>query len=162
MSDTLISPEATAAIGRTVEVRTGVVYKKEFQRWAASVDDLNPLYFDEQFAKANGHPDVVMPPMFLGQVVNGVTFLDELRPDGMPARGDFGIPLPERIMGGGQEVYFYSQVYPGAELTSTRKLANIEEKEGRSGRFVLVTWETTFENREGELVAKIIESVIAR
>lgn len=166
MSDTLISPEARAAIGQTFEEGRGIVYKKEFQRWAASVGDLNPLYFDEVFAKSNGHPDVVMPPMFLAdqahQIMTGVTFLNELRPDGLPVRRGLNIPLPERRLAGGEEIHFYRHVYPGDELTVTRKLSNVEQKQGKSGALVLLTWQTSISNERGEVVAEVISTSIAR
>jgi acyl dehydratase len=162
MSETLVPPEATAAIGQTVDQRIGVVYKKEFQRWAAAVGDLNPLYFDEEFARANGFRDVIMPPMFLGQVTNAVVHLSDLRPDGTPNRGSIDLPLPPRRMAGGEQNEFFGPIYPGDVLTATRTLANLEEKHGRSGAFVLVSWETTYVNQDGETVAVNVASMIAR
>jgi acyl dehydratase len=162
MSDTLVSPEARAMIGQVSEERSGTVYKKEFQRWAAAVGDLNPLYFDDDAAKAAGYREVVMPPMFLSHVLLGVTFLDSLRPDGIPKGGGISLPLPERRMAGGEETTYYQPIYPGDVLTSTRTLADITEKHGRSGDFVLVTWETAYRNQDGDLVASSTSSMIAR
>ena len=51
MSESLITAEARAMIGRELPTLTGRVNRKEFQRWAVAVKDLNPLYFDEEFAK---------------------------------------------------------------------------------------------------------------
>lgn len=161
MRDSLISPEMRGAIGRTEELR-GEVHKKEFQRWAAAVGDLNQLYFDEAFAKSHGHRDVVMPPMFISRVTNGVTFLSELRPDGISSRDFPNIPLLERSMAGGEEIYFYRCAYPGDELTATRKLVNLEQKQGKSGAFVLVTWQTSYVNQRAEFIAELIETWIGR
>jgi hypothetical protein len=36
------------------------------------------------------------------------------------------------------------------------------EKQGRSGRFVLVTWQTVYRNQQRELVAEATTSMIAR
>ncbi len=165
MAESLITPEALAMVGRETGGQTGAVYKKEFQRWAAAVNDLNPLYFDEQIAKSHGYRDVVMPPLFLSQVMQGVTRLENLRPDGIPGgggrRGD--IPLKaERRMAGGEETEYYEPIYPGDVLTSVSKLASIEEKEGRSGPFVLMTRETVYTNQDGVVVAKGRGSTIAR
>jgi len=162
MPDTLVSPEARALIGQVSEERSGTVYKKEFQRWAAAVGDLNPVYFDDEAARTAGYREVVMPPMFLSQVLNGVTLLDSLRPDGIPGGGGISLPLPERRMAGGEETFYYQPVYPGDVLTSRRTLADITEKNGRSGAFVLVTWETTYHNQDGDLVARSTSSMIAR
>jgi acyl dehydratase len=162
MSDGLIQPEATAAIGRTVEQRTGTVFKKEFQRWAAAVGDLNPLYFDEEVARAHGYRDVIMPPMFLGHVTSTFVLLSALRPDGTAERGTVDIPLPARRMAGGEETEFYAPIFAGDVVSSTRRLAGLQEKHGRSGDFVLVNWETTYLNQDEEQVAKTVNLVIAR
>lgn len=162
MPDSLVTPEARAMIGQAAGERSGTVYKKEFQRWAASVGDLNPLYFDDAAAVAAGYTGVVMPPMFLSQVLSGVTLLAALRPDGIPEGGGIDLPLPERRMAGGEETYYYLPVYPGDVLTARRTLADITEKHGRSGAFVLVTWATEYHNQDGALVARSTSSMIAR
>jgi acyl dehydratase len=162
MADSLVPAEARALIGQVQDERSGVVDKKEFQRWAAAVGDLNPLYFDADAAKAAGYRDVIMPPLFLSQVTSGVTLLDSLRPDGTLANSGPALPLPPRRMAGGAETFYYLPVYPGDVLTSQRKLADIAEKHGRSGRFVLVTSEVEYRNQDGALVAKSRSSMIAR
>jgi acyl dehydratase len=43
-----------------------------------------------------------------------------------------------------------------------RTLESIVEKEGRSGRFVLVTWRGEYRNQDRELVAEAMMSMIAR
>jgi hydroxyacyl-ACP dehydratase HTD2-like protein with hotdog domain len=43
-----------------------------------------------------------------------------------------------------------------------RTIESIAEKEGRSGRFVLVTWRSEYRNQCRELVAEATTSMIAR
>ena len=165
MAESLIPPEALAMVGQETGRQTGLVYKKEFQRWAAAVNDLNPLYFDEEFAKANGYSDVVMPPLFLSQVMQGVTRLENLRPDGIPGGRGRGSDIPlraQRRMAGGEETEYEAPIYPGDLLSSVSRLASLEEKEGRSGPFVLVTRETVYTNQDGVVVARGRGSTIAR
>lgn len=164
MGESLATPEAFAMIGQETGRSSGVVYKKEFQRWAASVNDLNPLYFDEAYAKANGYRDVVMPPLFLTQVSQGINHLDNMRRDGTPAgRGGVDIPLKaERRMAGGTVMEYLGPIYPGDEITAVTRLAAIEDKDGRQGPFVLVTQETVYTNQSGEVVARGRGSMIAK
>jgi hydroxyacyl-ACP dehydratase HTD2-like protein with hotdog domain len=44
----------------------------------------------------------------------------------------------------------------------TRSVESIAEKEGRSGRFVLVTWRAEYRNQHRELLAEATTSMIAR
>jgi acyl dehydratase len=160
----LIPPEAAAKVGTVVARRTGVVNVKEFQRWAASVKDRNPLYFDAEYARAHGYRDVIAPPMYLQHVTLGVADLDGLRPDGTSGEGTGNLTFPRapRRMAGGEDNTFHAPVYDGDVITSERRIHAIEEKRGRSGRFVLVTWKTTYTNQRGELVGEQTFSMIAR
>lgn len=163
MEESLITPEAKAMIGKQVGLQTGIVYPKEAQRFAAAVGDLNPLYFDDETARAQGYRGVIAPPMFLPQILQGVTRLDAVREDGVPLEGGSDIPLrAERLMAGGEEYEFLAPIYPGDSITAQTHIQNIEEKSGRSGRFVLITRETQYTNQDGTVVAKGRFSLIAR
>ena len=164
MADELIPPEAKAMVGTILQTRSGVVYQKEFQRFAAAVNDLNPIYFDEEAAKAQGYKTTPAPLLFLTQALQGVTRLDELVKDGVPGGGG-GTQVPlnvHRKMAGGEEYDFIEPVYPGDTITAESKLASVEEKTGLSGAFVLVTRETTYTNQDGVIVARSRMSMIAR
>lgn len=97
-------------------------------------------------------------------VTLGVTDLDALRPDGTPGGRPGDIPLPEtpRRMAGGEDWQFHAPLYDEDVITASRRLRSIEEKHGRSGRFVLVTWLTTYRNQDDVVVAEASSSMIAR
>jgi acyl dehydratase len=162
----LVNDRAQAMVGRKVAVGAGRVVKKDFQRWAAAVNDRNPLYFDDEFARAYGYREAVMPPLYLPQVTLGVVDLDQLRPDGIaPGSGTSGlIPLPKcsRWMAGGESTTFHEPVYDGDEIISKRVLESIVEKNGRSGAFVLITTTTSYRRQDGRLVASSTTTTIAR
>ncbi len=162
----LVGNDALAVVGRTIATASGRVVKKEFQRWAAAVGDRNPLYFDDDFARAQGYREAVMPPLYLSVVTLGVIDLDQLRPDGIPAGAGTSTLIPlarcQRWMAGGESTTFHEPVYDGDELTSVRTVASIEEKHGRSGAFVLIKSTTRYRRQDGALVAETILSTIAR
>ncbi|MCU1657085.1 MAG: hypothetical protein JWO57_1741 [Pseudonocardiales bacterium] len=163
--DSLIDERATAAIGTVIAQSSGTVVKKEFQRWAAAVGDRNPLYFDDEFARANGYREAVMPPLYLPHVTLGVVDLDTLRPDGIPGESGTSalIPLPKcpRWMAGGDETMFFEPVYDGDPITASRTLDSVEQKHGRSGAFVLITSTTRYLRRD-TVVAQSVVTTIAR
>lgn len=162
----LVGDDARAAVGRVIATATGRVVKKEFQRWAAAVDDRNPLYFDDDFARAHGYREAVMPPLYLPQVTLGVVDLAQLRPDGIPGGSGTSalIPLPKcpRWMAGGESTTFHEPVYDGDQITSVRTVSSIEEKHGRSGAFVVITSMTSYRRQDGTLVAEARMTTIAR
>lgn len=163
MAESLLAPGAMEWVGREVDRTSGVVSRKEFQRFATAVGDLNPLYFDDEAARAQGHAGVIAPPMFLPHVLLGVARLDQLREDGIPVGAEGNLPIrAERRMAGGEEYELFASLYPGDTITAVTKIGSIDEKTGRSGPFVLVTRETTYTNQHGVVVAKGRFTIIAR
>jgi acyl dehydratase len=162
-TESLIPDETRALIGTvTGQPVTGTITKKDAQRYAQAVDDLNPLYFDEEIARANGYRGLLAPPTFLAHVVVQGRPLSDLREDGL-FRGGARLALRvKRVMFGGEEWDFLAPVYVGDTITAETRLKSMEEKDGSSGRFVLTTNETTYTNQDGEVVARARQKSIAR
>lgn len=160
----LIPDEVLAKVGTEAARAVGEVNRRDWQRWAVAVGDHNPLWFDADFARAHGYDDVVAPPLFLQYAVLGVTPLDQLRADGSSGAVSGNLQFPEapKRMAGGESFTFHRPAYHRDELTMVRTVSSVVEKEGRSGRFVLVTWHTTYTNQRDELVAEATTSMIAR
>ena len=164
IQDSLIDAESAARVGTVAASATGEVNRRDWQRWAAAVGDHNPLWFDPEFARTNGFRDIVCPPLFLQYAVLGVSALGDLRPDGTTgtATGSLAFPRAPRRMAGGESTTFHLPAYHRDEIELVRRLESIVEKEGRSGRFVLVTMRSEFRNQHGDLLAEFAMSMIAR
>ncbi len=133
---------------------SALVTRREAQRYARAVGDLSPIYFDEEAARDAGYDGLVAPPTFVGHVVVEGSTLDDLRGDGLwAARGPKVRLGVSRTMFGGEEWEFRGPVLVGDTITAQRRLGAVEEKEGRSGPFVLLQYETTFTNQRDEIVA---------
>jgi acyl dehydratase len=163
-ADSLIDPESAERIGTVVATATGEAYRRDWQRWAAAVGDHNPLWFDPDYARQHGYRDVICPPLFLQYAVLGVSALGELRPDGTTgaASGSLAFPRAPRRMASGESTTFHLPAYHGDEIEMVRSLDSILEKEGRSGRFVLVTFRSAYRNQHHDLVAEASTSIIYR
>lgn len=151
----LVPPETSAMVGQPLgEPVSAVVTRREAQRYARAVGDLDPIYFDEAAAKAAGYDGLVAPPTFVGHsVVEGST-LEDLREDGLWIDRNRKLRLSvTRTMFGGEEWEFHRPVLVGDTVTAQRRLGAVEEKEGRSGPFVLLHYETTFTNQHDDVVA---------
>lgn len=133
---------------------SAVVTRREAQRYARAVGDLSPIYFDEAAARAAGYGGLVAPPTFVGHAVVEGSTLDDLRGDGLwMDRGPKLRLAVSRTMFGGEEWEFRVPVLVGDTITAQRRLGAVEEKEGRTGPFVLIHYETTFTNQRDEIVA---------
>ena len=141
---------------------TATITAKESQRYAQAVGDLNPIYFDEAAAISAGYRTLVAPPTFLDHVTVPGRPLDDLRVDGLfSSTGSVDLGL-KRVMFGGQEWDFVAPAHVGDTVTATQRLAGIDAKEGGKGPFVLVTWETSYTDQDGNLLARSRQQGISR
>lgn len=163
MTTTLVPPEARAMIGRvTAGPATGEITARDAQRYAQAVDDLNPVYFDEAAARAAGYRTLVAPPTYLEYAAVAGRSVGDMREDGL-FRNEQGADLAlKRVMFGGQEWDFLAPVHVGDTITAVEHLADIVEKEGSKGPFALVTWETTYTDQDGNVVARARRQGISR
>ncbi len=160
----LIDDESASRVGAVAATATGEVNRRDWQRWAAAVGDHNLLWFDPEYARAQGYRDIICPPLYLQYAVLGVTALDGLRPDGSSGAmsGSLAFPRAPRRMAGGESTSFLGPAYHRDEIEMVRTIESIVEKQGRSGTFVLVTWRTVYRNQRDEMIADATTSMIAR
>jgi acyl dehydratase len=160
----LIDAESASRVGTVAATATGEVNRRDWQRWAVAVDDRNPLWFDPEYARAQGYRDVICPPLYLQYAILGVTPLNELRPDGSSGAvsGSLAFPRAPKRMAGGESTTFHGPAYHRDEIDMVRTIESIVEKHGRSGSFILVTWRTLYRNQHREMVAEATTSMIAR
>src|ERR1700687_2629673 len=48
-------------VGRSERTDLGIIRREAFQRFAVAADNLNPVFFEADSAKAAGYPDVIAP-----------------------------------------------------------------------------------------------------
>jgi acyl dehydratase len=159
----LAPPQARALVGQVVAgPHRAAITAKESQRYAQAVGDLNPVYFDEDAARAAGYRTLICPPTFVEHALVVGRSLDELRVDGL-FQADDGPDLGlRRVMFAGQEWEWLAPVHVGDTITAEQRLAAVEPKSGSKGPFVLVTWEWTYTNQDGDVVARGRQQGISR
>ena len=79
----VLDEELRLVLDRTGPPAVGEVTAKEIKRFAYAIDDLNPLYLDEEYARSVGLPGVVAPPLFVVVPTHDDTPLNETQPDGI-------------------------------------------------------------------------------
>jgi len=161
----LITPEALALVGQSEgEPARGVVLGREVARFCHAAGDDNPIYFDDEAARAAGYERATAPPTFLQYAIIGSVPLDMIRNDGLVRDTRQRIPLKvSRTMFGGDTWEHFAPVYHGDEVTARTRLVSIEEKQGRESPFVVMKRETTYHRvSDGALVAVNTQQAIVR
>lgn len=166
-TESLITDEARALIGQESETLLGEVTLLDIQRYALTIGDDNPLYFDEEYARTTPYGGIIAPPNYLTAVITyglGAPE-DELTVDGLGRRQDDGYSLPikaQRRMAGGQELEFHQPVRPGDLITRRSRTTGMEQREGKSGALVLVYTEQRYFNQRGVLLVTCRQTAIMR
>jgi itaconyl-CoA hydratase len=96
-----------------------------------------PLYFNDEYARAHGHPGVVLDPLLVLCTVVGLS-VEDLSEAGGPFLGI-------------DKVVFHEPVYPGDTLTARSTVIDMRVSEKRPA-FGVVTWRTEGRNQRGQVV----------
>ncbi len=99
----------------------------------------NPLYLNAEYARAHGHPDVVVNPLLVLCTAVGLS-VEDLSEAGGPFLG----------LG---KVEFLRAVHPGDTLTARSTVLSARMSDSRPG-FGIVAWRTEAENQRGEPVLR--------
>jgi len=153
-----MTDEVKAMIGTMAEPVIMEVERGAIRRYADAVGDDNPLFHDVEFAKNAGYEDMICPPGFWGWAIKGKAVIGGLSMVGavLVKAGLF------RILDGGVDQEFYIPIRAGDTLTAYSKIADIREREGKAGKMVFTTVETTYLNQNGDKVAVNRATIIAR
>jgi len=141
-SQSLITDEMRKAIG--VESEPGVieVEKETIRRVADALQDPNPLWRDEEYAKNTSWGGIVAFPIaFHPSTRSGSTRATFERPAGL--RG--GAPVTD-------EWEFFEPIRPGDTITTTTKILDFFQREGRRGQMLFTVNEATYTNQHGKVV----------
>ena len=127
-------------VGKTYEPTRYAVGREKVKEYALAVGETEPLYLDEQAARAAGHADVVAPPMFAVVFAGRAMTVPLFDPE-------VGIDFAHMVHGG-QEFRWGPLVIAGDEIETTASVKDISQR-GGMGFFV---FETVSVNQRGETV----------
>lgn len=121
--------------------------KEAIRRFAATIDDHNPLYWDEQFAKKSEYGGIVAPPTLIFEVNYDI---GEEIDDSERARKWIG--FGEDWQRAANEYQIFQLVRPDDVITIKHNIIEATEKQGKNGRLIFITDEVTYTNQRGELL----------
>jgi len=124
------------------------VSRVKIREFADAIGDPNPIYRDQEAAKAAGHPDVIAPPTF--PIVFSL---------GNPGLADPELGLNYAMVVHGEQRFEYTRpVRAGDVVTTTSTITEIATV-GRNEKMVV---ETEIKTVDGELVCKTYNTIIER
>ncbi|HEV8373726.1 MAG TPA: MaoC family dehydratase N-terminal domain-containing protein [Actinomycetota bacterium] len=143
-------PLNQALVGKEYPPVRYEVGREKLREFAVALGETDPIYHEEEAARAAGHPDLPAVPTFpivlsfrAGQVVYGD-----------PALGlDYS-----RVVHGEQEFVYHRPIHAGDRLLAAGKVAAVEAK----GRHELLTLQTEVTTEAGEPVCTVRATLLSR
>ena len=139
--------------GFTSEPRQIEVEKGQLRFFAHATSETNPIYFDEDAARAAGHPALPAPPTFVFSLALGAP------PTRGNILGDMGVDM-RRILHGEQSFTYHRPIHAGETITLTTTTSDIYEKKG--GALEFIVQDTKAENAAGELCVEMRVVTVVR
>jgi acyl dehydratase len=143
-------PLNPALVGKEYPPVRYEVGREKLREFAAAVGETDPLYHDEEAARAAGHPDIPAAPTFpivlslrAGQVVYGDP--------------ELGLDY-SRVVHGEQEFLYQRPIRAGDRLLATGKVAAVQAR----GRHELLVLETAVTTEAGEPVCSVRTTLLSR
>ncbi|MGP8079712.1 MAG: MaoC family dehydratase N-terminal domain-containing protein [Dehalococcoidales bacterium] len=152
----MIPEEIKKLIGTSGAVQYYEVEIGAIRRFAAAVDDPNPLYQDEEYARKSPYGGIIAPPGFFGwpqKQARGSPLAVDIPPELEAVFEKAGYPL-SLVLDGGMEYEFFLPVRAGDILSAVTTVRNLRERTGEIGSIIVSFLDTVYHNLAGELVAK--------
>jgi acyl dehydratase len=153
----MITPEIRSWIGRKTPLTPLLVMTDaDIRRYADATGDRNPLWFDDECAKAAGYEKRLLPPTLVGWV----PFSIKENPDGTSTETTDlrrQVPVPSNytnVRNAGSETEWLLPVYTGEPLSSQSVIVDIVSRQGRFGVGIYITQEEQVLNRGGQVVLR--------
>jgi len=143
-------PLNRALVGKEYPSVRYEVGREKLREFAESVGETDPIYHDEEAARAAGHPDIPAVPTF--PVVLTLRVGQKVYND--PELGlDYG-----RVVHSEQEFSYHRPIFAGDRLLAAGRVATVESK----GRHEVLAIETRVTTEAGEPVCSALMTLVSR
>jgi acyl dehydratase len=133
-------------VGERSEAVPNVVEKGAVREFAEAIGDPNPLYVDEEAAKASRYGRLLAPPTFPRTFEYG-----EVEGVGPPGQG---------LIHGEHRTRYERPLFVGEEVLCYAEVKDYYEKEGREGTLGFLISERVGESSEGEHIFSMLDTAI--
>lgn len=157
--DAVVTPEVKTWIGRTTALLSlpEEISASDLRRYTDATGDTNPLWMDDDAARAAGYRARIIPPM----MILDLSWRLKSREGGMLW---LKIPLPpnyDDVRNADFQAEWFAPVYVGDQISSRHRIVDIVAKRGRRGLGVYISRQTEHFNQSGALIMRV-DAIVAR
>ena len=155
MTDSIITPELRDWIGRKTPLRElEIISAADVRRYVDATGDANPLWLDDDFARAAGYRGRLLPPTLVGWVPFSFKEGTE-RANSDPTDLRRQLPLPgeyTNVRNAGSETEWTKPAYLGDQLSTQSTIVDIVARQGKAGLGIYITQEEQVLNSQQQIV----------
>ena len=138
------------AIGRSSPPTLNEVEKGAIRRFAEALGDYNPIYYDEEYARALGYPTIVAPPTFPASFHSAADLRELL-----------GVAI-RSLLHAEQSFDYDRPIIAGDRIYVSTRVADILERQGPAGKMDVAVIEDEGRDEERNLVFKARRTLVVR
>jgi acyl dehydratase len=138
------------AIGRSSPPTLNEVEKGAIRRFAEALGDYNPIYYDEEYARALGYPTIVAPATFPASFHSAADLRELL-----------GVGI-KSLLHAEQSFDYERPIIAGDRIYVSTRVADVLERQGPAGKMDVAIIEDEGRDEEGNLVFKARRTLVVR
>lgn len=138
------------AVGRSSPPTLNEVEKGAIRRFAEALGDYNPIYYDEEYARASGYPGIIAPPSFPASFHSSADLRELL-----------GVGI-KSLLHAEQAFEYERPIFAGDRIYVVTKVSDVYEKPGPAGRMDVAVIEDEGRDEEGSLVFRARRTLVIR
>ncbi len=135
-------------IGRLSEEREIAIERGQLKLFAKAIGETNPVYFNVEFAKKQGYPDLLAPPTF-GSCLRLLAPAEELSYESL------GIDY-KRLLHAEESFEYYLPLYANDEVVLQGEVIDIFDKKGGALQFLVMQTEI----KKNQKLAQVIRGTL--
>ena len=138
------------AIGRSSPPTLNEVERGSIRRFAEALGDYNPIYYDEEYARALGYPTIVAPPTFPASFHSAADLRELL-----------GVGI-KSLLHAEQAFDYERPILAGDRIYVSTRVADVLERQGPAGKMDVALIQDEGRDEEGNLVFKARRTLVVR
>lgn len=138
------------AVGRISPPTLNEVEKGAIRRFAEAIGDFNPMFYDEEYARASGYPTIVAPPTFPASFHSAADLRELL-----------GVTI-KSVLHAEQTFEYDRPIFAGDRIYVSTRVSDVQERSGPSGKVDIAIIEDEGRDEEGLAVFRARRTLVIR